>query len=393
MKHFKNILLIFVSLICFGCNNIQNSENLSESIPSSEEITINVPIIKGSDGLVYSKIQDKNEYMLTGIGTANEQNIIVASVYNNMPVTTIAEHALYYDYEKDEGTILERITSITIPEGITSIDYAAFAYLPSLESILLPDTLEYLGDDVFIGCVNLVGHYYNNLQYVGSVSNPCMALIPSESSKELSNISIDERCKFITSMAFKTHLNIQEIVIPESVISISSRAFYMCSNLTKITLPENLKFIGESVFRSCHNLIVNTYEGCSYLGSQSNPYLLLLGCSLDNETIIIHEKCRLINSSAFEKNYSLKTVDFTNNKELVFIGSLAFHLCYNMESIILPESIIMLGKNVFTSCKKLASIKFLGTKNQWTKIRKYSFANSLILANVVECSDGTIKLI
>ena len=233
-----------------------------------------------------------------------------------MPVTAIDHYAFYYDYDKDPDSFLSKITSITISEGIKSIGDVAFGYMSSLEIVQLPNSLEYLGDNAFSGCIELVGRTYNNLQYVGSVSNPCMVLIPTETNKEASEVFIDERCKFITSYAFKGYTNLTEVVIPDNVISIASRVFYMCTKLTNVTLPENLIYIGESVFRASSKIKYTTYEGGSYLGSKTNPYFLLcVGSS--GETLTIHEKCKLIASSAFEKNYSLKAVDLSQYKYLI----------------------------------------------------------------------------
>ncbi len=73
--------------------------------------------LKGSEGLAYTLSADKASYTVTGIGTATDTDIFIATMYNHLPVTSIVSEAF-------EGC--SSLTSITIPNSVTSIGDSAF---------------------------------------------------------------------------------------------------------------------------------------------------------------------------------------------------------------------------------------------------------------------------
>ena len=51
-----------------------------------------------TNGLHYQKIDGKNEYQVLGLGMESELDIVIASEYNNMPITAIADNAFKNQY-------------------------------------------------------------------------------------------------------------------------------------------------------------------------------------------------------------------------------------------------------------------------------------------------------
>lgn len=56
------------------------------------------------------------------------------------------------------------LTSINIPDSVTSISDSAFAGCSSLISITIPDSVTFIGDDAFYRCNNLTDVYYSGTQ-------------------------------------------------------------------------------------------------------------------------------------------------------------------------------------------------------------------------------------
>ena len=105
------------------------------------------------------------------------------------------------------------LTSIVIPDSVTSIGDNAFRGCSGLTSITIPDSVTTIGDRAFDGCSGLTG------------------------------ITIPDSVTSIGIGAFRECSGLTSVTIPDSVTSIGSSAFYGCSGLTSITIP----FVGEKM--------------------------------------------------------------------------------------------------------------------------------------------------
>lgn len=104
------------------------------------------PIEAGAtENLHYQKIAGKEEYRVVGLGMAEETDIVISSTYKGLPVTEIGNTAFYML----DGAM--SLTSITIPDGVTSIGDDAFAGCSNLTSITIPDSVTSIGYAETIG--------------------------------------------------------------------------------------------------------------------------------------------------------------------------------------------------------------------------------------------------
>ena len=139
------------------------------------------------------------------------------------------------------------LTSITIPEGVTSIGYAAFAVCSSLTSITIPEGVISIGNHAFSDCSSLT-----SITIPESVAS--IEVYTFSGCSSLTSINIPESVVSIKSWAFRDCSSLTSITIPEGVISIGDEAFFNCSSLTSITIPESVVSIGYEAFRSCTSL-------------------------------------------------------------------------------------------------------------------------------------------
>ena len=137
------------------------------------------------------------------------------------------------------------LTSITIPESVTSIGLQAFKGCSSLTSIIIPDGVTSIGWETFKGC------------------------------SSLTSVTIPESVTSIGSDAFEGCSSLTSITIPEGVTSIESRTFMGCTNLTSVTLPESVTSIGWQAFKGCSSLTsVTIPEGVTSIESYT-----FMGCT------------------------------------------------------------------------------------------------------------------
>ena len=198
-----------------------------------------VPYIKVNDNMELS------EFILTHKEEINENNF--TKVYED------ANKLLYYPASPGKLTELfldagisplsyvktvpkrylnaSNITSIEIPNNITSIGDLAFSDCRRLESITIPNSVIKIGKWAFSDCVSLTSiELPDNLTDIGD--------------------SAFFDCKGLTS-----------VTVPDKVTSIDSWAFCSCKNLTSITIPSSLKNLGGCVFGHCNNLRDIIFKG------------------------------------------------------------------------------------------------------------------------------------
>ena len=113
------------------------------------------------------------------------------------------------------------LTSINIPDSVTSIGDSAFFGCESLTSINIPDSVTSIGDFAFYGC------------------------------KFLPSINIPDRMTSIGNSAFCGCESLTSINIPDRVPSIGNSAFNRCESLTSINTPDSVTSIGNGAFFYC----------------------------------------------------------------------------------------------------------------------------------------------
>ena len=117
-----------------------------------------------------------------------------------------------------------RLTSLTLPAGITSIGSSAFGLCSGLTSLTLPAGITQIDNYVFLGCSGLT------------------------------SINLPTSITQIGDLAFIECSGLTSISLPASITKIGEQAFMECSGLTSISLPASITKIGEDAFRDCSGL-------------------------------------------------------------------------------------------------------------------------------------------
>ncbi|MDA9580387.1 leucine-rich repeat domain-containing protein [Luminiphilus sp.] len=222
----------------------------------SQEITV--------DGLTYSL--EGSEATVTGqVEGSQETNIVIppSVVVNGVDyrVTAVAPASFCRDTEDDFGcdeTELPKLTSVSLPQGLTEIGNAAF-YENNLTSLVIPDTVTTIGSASFrknqlatlvLGDgVALIGSYSFNSNALTSLTIPDSVITVGAwafSFNKIASLTLGSRIETIDDAAFIFN-HLTSTTIPNTVTELGYYAFAY-NSLESLTLGQNLKTIGTGAF-------------------------------------------------------------------------------------------------------------------------------------------------
>ena len=189
--------------------------------------------------------------------------------------------------------VAREITSVSLPDGLTSIGSTAFLGCSSLTSVTLPNSVTSIGYRAFYDCTSLTSITIPNS--VTSIGNDAF-----ESCSSLTSVTIGNSVESIGNDAFEGCSSLTSVTLPNSVTSIGYRAFYDCTSLTSITIPNSVTSIGGLAFQNCSSLssvtipssVISIGDGAFYDCSQvtmqgSTPPSIAANTFNNNATISV----------------------------------------------------------------------------------------------------------
>ena len=156
-------------------------------------------------------------------GTAAD--VTIPSRYKGKPVTMI-DHAAFHN---------SAVTSVTIPDSVTSIPDSAFGFCSQLTNISIPNSVTYIGFSAFNSCTSL------------------------------KSITLPSSLSTIQSYAFYNCENLKTIRIPVSVTSIGNYAFDVCPSLMTVTYPGSKTQWDDNITKGSNNDVLENHLVCNTL--------------------------------------------------------------------------------------------------------------------------------
>lgn len=199
-------------------------------------------------------------------------NIIIPKKIRGKTVVQIAQSA----FAKTD------ITSVEIPDTVTSVGEKAFANCEKLERVKIGNSVKSIGNSCFYNCKSLadinIPASVEKLEdaaflYCSALTSPAIedganfvmkdgilydkgytTAYWISSNADLSNYTFPPTLKKLTAYLFTGHGELTTFTVPHGVTEIPQAAFLICKSLQRVTLHDNVTKIGDGAFLGCENL-------------------------------------------------------------------------------------------------------------------------------------------
>ena len=281
------------------------------------------------------------------------------------------------DIDVEEFEKCSVLKKIIIPDSVQSIGESAFEYCALLQDIAIPNAVTNIGDYAFYGCSGLtsvtIGNSVTSIgerTFYGCTSLTSITIGNSVKSigycafygcASLTNVTIGNSVKSIGESAFYGCTSLTSVTIDNSVTSIGERAFYGCTSLTSIIIGNSVTSIGERTFYGCTSLTSITIgNSVKSIGSSA-----FYGC-ISLTSITIDNSVTSIGSSAFNGCTSLTSATIGNSVKS--IGFRAFYDCTSLTSVTIGNGVTTIESRAFELCSSLTDVYYTGSESDWNNI-------------------------
>jgi PKD repeat protein len=319
-------------------------------------VTPNMVHAYEEDGFIYTLSGDPQVATITGYNGTNN-DIIIPSAFDGGKYKTVAIGNSAFN--SDKGHL---ITSVTIPDSVTTIGTYSFLDCSALKSIYFGSNVSTIGQYAFFHCYALV-----------SVTIPNKVTILEDAlfgdCTSLTSVIIPNSVKTIRNSTFY-NCPLSPMILPESINFIGDWAFSNCDLLSSVTIPNEVTFIGNFTFSSCSSLTSVT------IGNNVKTIWIMAFYECPFSSITIPDSVTTIWDSAFLNCDSLNSINIPDS--VTSIGNSTFSHCSSLANVIIGNNVKTIGNYSFSDCPFVS----LSIPNNVTAIGKGAFYHCTSLTNL-----------
>ena len=390
----------------------------SITIPKSVK-TIGNMAFTGCDNMVEINCDPENPVYtsIDGILYNRQRNELVACPTNKTDEIVVPNFVKRIGPFSFEG---RSITSVILPDSVEYIGSSAFYGCVRLTSISLGKCLKSIGEEAFYNCYRLdtlgipstitdseIGKdaFYN----VRNVR--CSKIIGSHGAISMNGIVDGD---FVYSNEDKVNIyayigKSEKVSVPKGVKLIGKRAFYACDNIVELTVPNTVEYILSNAFYRVRNVVysgeaigspwgacvVNGIVDGDFIFSSKIPTLLMAYIGKGGNVTIPQGTTILSGGGIFEDCDNLLSVYIPSS--VTDIGSETFNNCRNLNWVNVPKSVATITRAAFNNCRN-ATIYCETDKNKIPKdwadgiainVKEVVFGKAIVTASISVVSNDT----
>ena len=320
-------------------------------------------------------------HSVTSIGEAAFVNFAGTEIVIPAGVTSIGRYA--FDN-------CPNLVSVVIPDGVTKLEESTFSGCQSLKTVILPASVKEIGNNAFIMCSALQSIDLSKVEKIGnsafdccsSLKNVDLPSVKSVGTFAFGSCTSMERIEFVVLdtlgyYAFYGCTALTYVDLGNSLEKIDECTFSGCTSLKTIYVPDCISFVGNNAFENCNSIEYTVYDGAYYIGSKTNPYVVLVKHNDTNVTAVeIHNDARIVCNKVFYYYGKLQSV--TGGNGLITIGDEAFYNCSALKSFNFGSKLEYVGEKAFA----YTAITEIILPDSLTTIKPYSFAYNTSLTTL-----------
>ena len=324
--------------------------------------------------------------MLWGSMTALAYDFEVDGLYYNIVSTADRTAALTYkesvkvngyyggynDYSNEELVIPSTVEYLGQNLNVIGVDIQAFEYNESIKRLVIPSSVQWLHQECFDNCTSLEEviiedseeplvfkmkgrtFYFNgcpisklylgrNIEVPGNNNRA-----PFEQLSKLKDVSFSSKVTYLVPAMFSDCTSLESITLPIQCVEIGGGAFSGCTSLTSISNTSQVITIGGGAFINCSSLTAFKCNELKELGEYT-----FHNCASITE-VELGNSYPEVPKYAFDGCTKLSTFNISENAK--HISSYAFQNCTSLEEIRFPSLITSVDSYAFNGCQSLKSI-------------------------------------
>lgn len=279
------------------------------------------------------------------------------------------EKLIYLDkaaYKYNANSALFDRIKIEFKDGTKGITEQIFMNNDRITSVVIPESVSYIGYNPFFNCLNLSQVDWNakSITFISAFNTNNAPMFGSN----LLKITIGDHVEDIPSRFMKGCTNVKELNLPESLQTIGDEAFEKCSSLSTLIIPNNVTKIGRLAISDCSNLETLTlgenlvdidydfflsfcskletlYWNVKHSPDSDDSLTSYFYCMAPITNLIFGDKVENVPAYLFRNSPTLMNIRFGNN--IKSIGACAFYHDEKVTNIEFPQSLETIGRQAF----------------------------------------------